>query len=80
VAAGGGADRGPGALGAARWVDPDADGQSLSNLVWAGGAGAVRDVWVAGERALDAGEPTRVDAASALADARAVARRLRAAV
>ncbi|MBN9109683.1 MAG: amidohydrolase family protein [Pseudonocardia sp.] len=64
----------------AAFVDPDDDAQLLSNLVWAGGARAVRDVWVAGEQVLDAGEPTRVDAASALADARAVARRLRAAV
>jgi len=41
------------------------DGQLLANLVWAAGARAVRDVWVAGERVLQGGAPTRVDAAQA---------------
>jgi 5-methylthioadenosine/S-adenosylhomocysteine deaminase len=41
------------------------DGQLLANLVWAAGARAVRDVWVAGERVLQGGTPTRVDPAEA---------------
>jgi 5-methylthioadenosine/S-adenosylhomocysteine deaminase len=41
------------------------DGQLLANLVWAAGARAVRDVWVAGERVLQEGTPTRVDSAEA---------------
>jgi 5-methylthioadenosine/S-adenosylhomocysteine deaminase len=41
------------------------DGQLLANLVWAAGARAVRDVWVAGERVLHDGMPTRVDPAEA---------------
>ncbi|WP_103384117.1 amidohydrolase family protein [Pseudonocardia dioxanivorans] len=60
------------------FLDPDDDAQLLSNLVWAGGARAVRDVWVAGEQVLDAGLPTRVDAPAAFAATRAVARRLHA--
>jgi hypothetical protein len=43
------------------FVDPADDAQLLSNLVWAGGARLVRDVWVAGEQVLADGEPTRVD-------------------
>jgi 5-methylthioadenosine/S-adenosylhomocysteine deaminase len=43
------------------------DGQLLANLVWAAGARAVRDVWVAGEQVLRGGVPTRVDAAAARA-------------
>jgi 5-methylthioadenosine/S-adenosylhomocysteine deaminase len=79
-----------GALEAGRWadlvhvdlegstfVDPDDDAQLLSNLVWAGGSRHVRDVWVAGERVLTAGEPTRVDRAKATSDLRAVAASLR---
>ncbi|HXV94149.1 MAG TPA: amidohydrolase family protein [Pseudonocardia sp.] len=78
-----------GALEAGRWadmvhvdlddtafVDPSDDAQLLSNLVWAGGARLVRDVWVAGEQVVAAGEPTRVDRVAALADLRAVAARL----
>jgi 5-methylthioadenosine/S-adenosylhomocysteine deaminase len=41
------------------------DGQLLANLVWAAGARAVRDVWVAGERVLHSGTPARVDPAAA---------------
>jgi 5-methylthioadenosine/S-adenosylhomocysteine deaminase len=37
------------------------DGQLLANLVWAAGAQAVRDVWVAGERVVHDGTSTRVD-------------------
>ena len=32
------------------FVDPADDAQLLSNLVWAGGARLVRDVWVAGRQ------------------------------
>jgi 5-methylthioadenosine/S-adenosylhomocysteine deaminase len=53
------------------------DPQLLANLVWAAGSRLVRDVWVAGEQVLAAGEPTRVDQAEALATARAAGRRLR---
>jgi 5-methylthioadenosine/S-adenosylhomocysteine deaminase len=46
------------------------DGQLLSNLVWAAGARAVRDVWVAGERVVHSGASTRVDSAQAHATLR----------
>jgi 5-methylthioadenosine/S-adenosylhomocysteine deaminase len=52
------------------------DEQLLANLVWAAGARAVRDVWVAGERVLAGGETTRVDRHQAQADASTAARRL----
>jgi 5-methylthioadenosine/S-adenosylhomocysteine deaminase len=64
-------------LDGSTFVDPDDDAQLLSNLVWAGGSRHVRDVWVAGERVLTAGEPTRVDRAKATSDLRAVAASLR---
>jgi 5-methylthioadenosine/S-adenosylhomocysteine deaminase len=57
---------------------PGADAALLSNLVWAGGGRLVRDVWVAGERVLADGEPTRVDRRAVQSAARAVATRLRA--
>ncbi|MDQ3761592.1 MAG: amidohydrolase family protein [Actinomycetota bacterium] len=41
------------------------DSQLLANLVWAAGARAVRDVWVAGERVLHGGTSTRLDSAEA---------------
>jgi 5-methylthioadenosine/S-adenosylhomocysteine deaminase len=41
------------------------DGQLLANLVWAAGARAVRDVWVAGQLVLQGGTPTRADPAQA---------------
>jgi 5-methylthioadenosine/S-adenosylhomocysteine deaminase len=53
------------------------DDSLLSNLVWASGGRLVRDVWVAGDRVLAEGVSPRVDRAAALADARAVAARLR---
>lgn len=59
------------------FTDPGDDAQLLSNLVWAGGARLVRDVWVGGEQVLAAGEPTRVDRAAITAAVRAVALRLR---
>lgn len=59
------------------FTDPGDDAQLLSNLVWAGGARLVRDVWVGGEQVLAAGEPTRVDRAATTAAVRAVALRLR---
>ena len=52
------------------------DDQLVANLVWAAGSRAVRDVWVAGERVLADGEPTRIDRRQAQADASAAARRL----
>jgi 5-methylthioadenosine/S-adenosylhomocysteine deaminase len=79
-----------GALEAGRWADvvhidlagstfpdPDNDAQLLSNLVWAGGSRLVRDVWVAGDRVLADGEPTRVDRAAATAALRAATATLR---
>jgi 5-methylthioadenosine/S-adenosylhomocysteine deaminase len=59
------------------FTDPGDDAQLLSNLVWAGGARLVRDVWVAGEQVLAGGEPTRVDRASTTAAVRSLAARLR---
>jgi 5-methylthioadenosine/S-adenosylhomocysteine deaminase len=64
-------------LGDAAFVAPEDDAQLLSNLVWAGGARLVRDVWVAGEQVLAEGESTRVDRAEATAEVRAVAARIR---
>jgi 5-methylthioadenosine/S-adenosylhomocysteine deaminase len=52
------------------------DAQLLANLVWAAGSGCVRDVWVAGERVLADGEPTRVDRRRVQAGAAAAAARL----
>ena len=79
-----------GALETGRWADlvhldlaspafvaPDDDAQLKSNLVWAGGSRAVRDVWVAGEQVLAEGEPTRVDRSRTTAAVRAVSARLR---
>lgn len=66
-------------LESSAFVAPDDDAQLLSNLVWAGGSRAVRDVWVAGEQVVADGEPTRVDRAGTTAALRAVAARLRAA-
>ena len=60
------------------FVDPSDDVQLLSNLVWAGGARLVRDVWVAGEQVLADGEPTRVDRATTTHALREVAARLHA--
>ena len=59
------------------FTDPADDAQLLSNLVWAGGARLVTDVWVAGEAVLAGGEPTRVERAATTAGLRAVAARLR---
>ncbi len=81
-----------GALEPGRWADlvhvdlddavfvaPSDDAQLISNLVWAGGARLVRDVWVAGDQVLADGEPTRVDRTAARQALRAAATRLRAA-
>ncbi|MHA6785769.1 amidohydrolase family protein [Pseudonocardia saturnea] len=59
------------------FTDPADDAQLLSNLVWAGGARLVRDVWVQGEQVLAAGEPVRVTRAETTAAVREVAARLR---
>ncbi|WP_199428959.1 amidohydrolase family protein [Qaidamihabitans albus] len=53
------------------------DEQLLANLVWAAGSRRVRDVWVAGEQVVAAGEPTQVDRAAAQAGVASAARRLR---
>jgi 5-methylthioadenosine/S-adenosylhomocysteine deaminase len=63
-------------LADATFVDPADDAQLLSNLVWAGGARLVRDVWVAGDQVLADGEPTRVDRATTTHELREVAARL----
>ncbi|WP_028934299.1 amidohydrolase family protein [Pseudonocardia spinosispora] len=78
-----------GALEPGRWADVvhvttddpaflhlDDDTRLISNLVWAGGARLVRDVWVAGEQVIADTEPTRTDRAEAQSTARAVAARL----
>jgi 5-methylthioadenosine/S-adenosylhomocysteine deaminase len=65
-------------LGDPAFVDPADDAQLLSNLVWAGGARLVRDVWVSGEQVLADGEPTRVDRTATTRELRAVAARLHA--
>jgi 5-methylthioadenosine/S-adenosylhomocysteine deaminase len=52
------------------------DGQLLANLVWAAGARAVRDVWVAGEQLVATGTSVRVDAAEAQAALQARVRKL----
>lgn len=52
------------------------DGQLLANLVWAAGSRTVRDVWVAGERVLAGGQPTRLDLTQVRAEAAAVCARL----
>ncbi|MEO7194223.1 MAG: amidohydrolase family protein [Pseudonocardiaceae bacterium] len=46
------------------------DSQLLANLMWAAGAHAVRDVWVAGDQILRNGTSTRIDAAAAHATLR----------
>jgi 5-methylthioadenosine/S-adenosylhomocysteine deaminase len=53
------------------------DEHLLANLVWAGGAHLVRDVWVGGEQVVADHEPTTVDRAKAQAAAGEVTRRLR---
>jgi 5-methylthioadenosine/S-adenosylhomocysteine deaminase len=52
------------------------DEHLLANLVWAAGSRRVRDVWVAGEQVVAAGEPTRVDRTEVQRAAGAVTRRL----
>lgn len=52
------------------------DEHLLANLVWAAGSREITDVWVAGERVVEGGEPTTVDRARVQAAAGAVSRRL----
>ncbi|MGH3785810.1 MAG: amidohydrolase family protein [Pseudonocardiaceae bacterium] len=52
------------------------DGQLVANLVWAAGARAVRDVWVAGELVLHGGTSNRVDSVEAHATLRSRVSRL----
>ncbi|WP_019812697.1 amidohydrolase family protein [Saccharomonospora saliphila] len=54
------------------------DEHLLANLVWAAGSRRVTDVWVAGERVVEAGESTRIDRTAAQADVATAAARLRA--
>lgn len=53
------------------------DEQLLANLVWGSGSRRVRDVWVAGEQVVAAGEPTRVDRREAQAAVGVVTARVR---
>jgi 5-methylthioadenosine/S-adenosylhomocysteine deaminase len=53
------------------------DEHLLANLVWAGGARLVRDVWVGGEQVVADHEPTTVDRGKVQAAAGEVTRRLR---
>lgn len=53
------------------------DEQLLANLVWASGSRRVRDVWVAGEQVVAAGEATRVDRGDAQANVATAASRIR---
>jgi 5-methylthioadenosine/S-adenosylhomocysteine deaminase len=53
------------------------DEHLLANLVWAGGARDVRDVWVGGEQVVADREPTRVDREKVQVGAGAVTARLR---
>ncbi|MGH3450970.1 MAG: amidohydrolase family protein, partial [Haloechinothrix sp.] len=54
------------------------DEQLLANLVWGAGSRRVREVWVAGEQVVAAGEPTRVDRRKAQAAVGAIGARVRA--
>jgi 5-methylthioadenosine/S-adenosylhomocysteine deaminase len=59
------------------FTDPADDAQLLSNLVWAGGARLVRDVWVGGEQVLAGGPADAGRPAATTAAVRALAGRLR---
>ncbi|NMO52240.1 amidohydrolase [Actinoplanes sp. TBRC 11911] len=53
------------------------DDELIANLVWAAGSRTVTDVWVAGERVVEAGEPARVDREAVGSQVAAAAARLR---
>lgn len=53
------------------------DEQLLANLVWGAGSRRVRDVWVAGDQVIAAGEPTTVDRHEAQAAVAAATARVR---
>lgn len=53
------------------------DEQLIANLVWGAGSRRVRDVWVAGQQVVAAGEPTLVDRQQAQAAVREIAHRVR---
>jgi 5-methylthioadenosine/S-adenosylhomocysteine deaminase len=64
----------------ARFVPSVSDRELLGHLVWAGAGYLVTDVWVAGERVLESGRCTRIDAERARAEVGQRARRLLATV
>jgi 5-methylthioadenosine/S-adenosylhomocysteine deaminase len=53
------------------------DDEIIANLLWASGSRTVTDVWVAGERVVERGEPARVDREAIESQVAAVAARLR---
>jgi 5-methylthioadenosine/S-adenosylhomocysteine deaminase len=64
----------------ARFVPSVSDRELLGHLVWAGAGYLVTDVWVAGQRVVDGGRCTRIDAERARAEVGQRARRLLATV
>ncbi len=64
----------------ARFVPSVTDRELLGHLVWAGAGYLVTDVWVAGERVVDAGRCTMIDGERARTEVGQRARRLLAAV
>ncbi|GAA4440876.1 hypothetical protein GCM10023148_48060 [Actinokineospora soli] len=52
------------------------DEQLIGNLVWAAGSRTVTDVWVAGEKVVADGEPTRTDRRAAQAATAAITARI----
>ena len=59
-----------------RFTPATSDDELLGHLVWAGAGYLVTDVWVSGERVVDGGRCTRIDAAQARAEVAQRAHRL----
>ena len=59
-----------------RFTPATSDDELLGHLVWAGAGYLVTDVWVSGERVVDEGRCTRLDAAQARAEVAQRAHRL----
>ena len=59
-----------------RFTPATSDDELLGHLVWAGAGYLVTDVWVSGERVVDDGRCTRIDAAQARAEVAQRAHRL----
>jgi 5-methylthioadenosine/S-adenosylhomocysteine deaminase len=59
-----------------RFTPATSDDELLGHLVWAGAGYLVTDVWVSGERVVDEGRCTRIDAAQARAEVAQRAHRL----